>query len=268
MNIFPPDKDIDVDAVLAGYLEEAKPCTYIKGEMRQDLRFKFQEKSGTIERAVVTEAAAESGMHYDGANSLFDSNCPSCKKCVSIRYPVADFKRSRTQQDAWNLIPGRRVSFTFGFKNQDQLNEHIGIAKTYYETRFPDHAAVLTAQQTLTAPFLLNGKLPLNVIEVRTADDQLVGGSINVETQSAMIGVLYYYDISLMHLQPGRQIIMTLLEQCRELGKDHLYVGPWNPVNSSLANKTQLRPYELYVDKQWHRFEQPVPNLKARGLTI
>lgn len=258
---FDPDLDCNFDPAIPyeTYVEQGHSCGYIDGRVRQDLRLTFQKAATAIERLQIAEHAFESGWGFEGGTTLFSNQCPSCTACVSIRYPVQEFRRSKSQQDLWKAIPLRQTFRSYGYMGEEHFREHLDIADRYFAERFPKDREELATADRLYGPMYLNPQLPFTVFELRSMTNRLIAGSIALETENSFFGIMYYYDTRLMHLQPGRQMLMTLFDEAKRMGKTHFYVGPWNPHNSGVANKTGYRPYELFINGEWRRFDTPHP---------
>ncbi len=243
--------------------ETVKSCGYIDGNLRQDQILRFSDAAGTPERMQVAEAAFEKGFGFQGTSTLFNSACAHCNACKPLRYPVDAFKPSKSIRALKKLLPMPNVSMTYGYLSPEHFQEHLAISSAYFAERFPEDHKILPPEQRMIAPFYLNSKLPITVMDVRTWDGVLVGASINAETENSYMGIYYYYDPKLMHLEPGKQIVVQLIEEARRVGKDHVYVGPWIAGNKSLGGKTLFRPYELYIQGQWQRFDTPQPQISG-----
>lgn len=242
------------------YLHEPEKCGYLPDRKRRDLRLAYKEGVDDIDKLQLAEILFEAGMNYDGGKSLFSNMCDDCAACVPIRYPVADFRPSDTQRDLKRLLPLPNIEFSYGFKSKAHLREHWAMYARYRHARFP-HEKIMKPLRRMIAPFASKMGTPINVMEVRTIDYVLLGAAINAETENSYFGIFYYYDPAMMHLQPGKQIVMLLLEEARKRGKSHVYVGPWNAESNALSVKTQYRPYELYIGREWQRFDTPHPKL-------
>jgi|GEM_PF-6181081 len=244
---------------------DAAACSYIEGQTKHDIRLAFKEGVDAIEMLHVAEGAFDAGFGYDGSSTLTTNACKSCDACKPIRYPVADFKRSRSQEALWKRLPLRNVATSYKFNSRAQIDEHTDVAGRYFAERFPADHAALAPEQRLKAPWMLSPGLPIQVMELRTIDYKLVGASINTETENSIFGIYYYYDPTMMDIQPGKQIVLTLLDEAARMGKDYVYVGPWVRQNRSLAIKTQFMPYEMLHQGRWQRFDTSQPVLG--GLT-
>ncbi|NBX67302.1 MAG: GNAT family N-acetyltransferase [Proteobacteria bacterium] len=255
----------DFDSVMVTTLHEPPdPCGYLPSQKRRDMRIHIKPEVPIIDRMMLAEAFLESGFSYSAASMFYTPACEACHACKPIRYPINDFKMSDSQQEMWRQIPLRQIFSYHGFESEAHLQEHVDLAKAHWQKRFPKDEEKLPSEMRLLQPFYIEPVLPIRIVEVRDHEGLLIAGSLNLETENSLYGIIYYYDQSLMHLQPGKQMVLSLLQHCRDIGKDYLYVGAWNKDCNSLATKTQFRPYELHDGKgAWRRYDTPRPQITA-----
>lgn len=255
----------DIDSLMVSTLrQDAEPCGYLPGQMRRDMRISLKPEVSIIDRMVLAEGILDTGFSYSAGSMFYTPLCDACDACKPIRYPVADFKMSPAQKGIWRQIPLRQIFSYHGFESEAHLQEHIDLAKAHWQKRFPKDEEKLPTEMRLLQPFYIEPVLPIRIVEVRDHEGLLIAGSLNLETENSLYGIIYYYDQSLMHLQPGKQMVLSLLHHCREIGKDYLYVGAWNAGCNSLATKTQFRPYELYEGRSgWRRYDTPRPQISG-----
>ncbi|MBU6236045.1 MAG: GNAT family N-acetyltransferase [Alphaproteobacteria bacterium] len=249
----------ELDAYWDTGLTNPSPCGYIKGNTRRDMFVRLKKDVDISDRIDLSDGLLTSGFSYAAASEFYMPMCEACDACVPIRYPVADFRMSKSQWDLWRMMPLRQIFAYHTFESEAHLEEHREIATMHHKLRFPEDEKMHSAYNRLSNSFFLPPILPMRLVELRDRDGYLVAGSVNLEAVDGLYGVFYYYDTSLMHLQPGKQMILSLLKHCHEIGKDYLYVGAWNRFNHHLAIKTQFRPYELLRGKEgWVRHEKPI----------
>lgn len=244
-------------------IHEPEPCGYLPGRMRRDMRLSYKDTIEPRDRIHLSEMQFDSGMSYDGGVTMFKKVCDDCNACIAIRYPVDDFKPSDTQRHIQRLLPLPNVDTFPNFRSKAHLREHWAIYNRYRNARFANDPVKLSPLRRLMAPIVTQKYTgaPITIMEVRTIDYVLLGAAINAATENSYFAIFYYYDPAMMHLQPGKQIMMLLLEEARKRGKSHVYVGPWNAESNALSVKTQYRPYELYIGSKWQRFDTPHPKL-------
>jgi arginine-tRNA-protein transferase len=234
-------------------LYDPEPCAYLPEKMRRDMGARIKPSVEIPDRIELAEGLLAAGFSYAAASTFYTPLCVACDVCVPIRYPLEDFRMSPPQQKLWRMLPLRQVFAYHGYQSVPHYEEHVALLKAHIAARYPHEEARESSEKRLLQPFRLQPVLPIRIVEMRDQDNVLLAGSLSLETVNSLYAIFYYYDPALMHLQPGKQIILTLLHHAREIGKDHLYVGAWNRECGSLAMKTQFKPYELYRQGSWQR---------------
>jgi arginine-tRNA-protein transferase len=67
--------------------------------------------------------------------------------------------------------------------------------------------------------------------------------------------VYTFYDPDVPGASYGTYNILWQIQQCRELGLPHLYLGYWIGASRKMAYKIRFKPLEGLVDGEWQELE-------------
>ncbi|MCP3097523.1 arginyltransferase [Myxococcus sp. K15C18031901] len=226
--------------LLAHEVEEPRPCNYLP------------ERQASLENLVLRDVSPEEyeqllvrGWRRFGP-VYFRPACATCRECVSVRVPVADFRPNRSQRRARAACASLRVEV--GTPRVD--DERMALYRAW-------HAERETSREWGPSPltvrdYSLQFSFPHpSAREVAWYDDdaedgpRLVALGLCDETPRAWSAVYFFYDPAYAHRSLGTASVVFQVELARERGIPHVYLGYRVEGCASLRYKGNFRPHEV-----------------------
>lgn len=175
--------------------------------------------------------------------------CEGCSACVSIRVPVAQFERGRTQRRVWRR--NQDLELRFGRPILD--DERFELYERYQRSQ---HDGEMLCGRDGYDRFLVRGLDCTEEMSYWLRGKLVAVGVVDV-CPTSISSVYFYFDPDHGRRGLGAFSAICEIEECRRRGLTWWYAGYFVAGCAKMEYKAQYRPHEfLHADGTW-RSEHP-----------
>lgn len=226
------------------YVTTGYACGYLPKKMAQSLIATPQ----TLVDASVYSGLIQQGFRRSG-KFAYRPHCEHCNACVSVRIPVATFKKTRSQQRAWK----KHQSLTVTLVEVGFHEAHFALYRAYQLQRHsdgPDYLGDIEDEANQYRQFLCQSHVDSVMVEFRAANGALKMVSVIDLVGDGLSAVYTFYDTQ-DHASYGTYSILWQLNWAAHLGLPYVYLGYWIAESAKMTYKQQFQPQQKLIDGEW-----------------
>lgn len=225
------------------YLTANYNCGYLESKKAQSIvASPYQAINQQEFNNLIHQGFRRSGNH------VYKPHCHECEKCIPIRIKVDDLKLNTTQKKCLKRNQFKVEISDLKFEQEDFL-----LYQSYQTKRHNDQSTSEEDQKEEYKNFLLTSNHDSKMFKFYL-NKQLMIISIVDLISDGISAVYTIYNQHFPKLSLGTYAILWQSEWCKENNFSYLYLGYWINENAKMRYKTNFKPYELFINKQWEKF--------------
>jgi len=170
---------------------------------------------------------------------FFKPLCRHCRKCISLRIPVRQFKPSRSVRRLFNRNKHFQISFEKPKPSLESFSLYNKHKKRFKRRMYESFELYV---KSFFHPFPFN-----KVLSIKDGNHLVALSHLDV-TKNTMSAVYCYFDEKYKKFSPGKFSVYKEIELAREMGIKWLYLGYHVPGNRHTQYKINFKPSQFLTE--------------------
>jgi arginyl-tRNA--protein-N-Asp/Glu arginylyltransferase len=237
------------------YLTAPTPCPYLAGQFERKV---FTHLVG--QRAPQLNDILTQGGFRRSQSIAYRPACETCRACISVRVPVADFRPNRS----FRRVMLRNSDLVGEMRPAVPTSEQYSTFRAYLDSR---HRAGGMADMTVLdyAMMVEDSHVKTRVVEYRKRDiDTAITGRSKGDLVAAVLTDILGDGLSLVYsfFEPdqaarslGTLVILDHIARAKTMGLPYVYLGYWVEGSPKMDYKARFLPQERLMPEGWFLVE-------------
>jgi leucyl-tRNA---protein transferase len=227
------------------YYSAPAPCPYVEGRTERRIFADISGPNAAFSYDLLSEAGFRRSLGF-----AYRPACPSCRACVAVRIPVREFVLERP----WRRVLARNADITIAWRPAKATAEQYELFLRYQRGRHAggDMAAMDRGEYRGMVEV---GAIESAIAEFRDPAGQLVAAALIDRMARGFSAVYTFFDPDMAARSLGTLAILWMVEQARDEGLDHVYLGYWIAESPKMLYKSKFKPLEALTVEGW----RPMP---------
>ncbi len=226
------------------YLTAQYPCSYLP---ERQARSQVAAPGNMIDTGIYSELV-RLGFRRSGQH-VYRPRCDTCRACVSVRVPVAEFEPSRSQRRCLS----RNADLSLSLRPLVFDEAHYRLYRRYQATRHAGGGMDQDDREQFCA-FLLQSRVDSVLAEFSLAGEVVMVALVD-KLVDGLSAVYTFFDPDLEKRSLGAFGVLTQIRLAQEIGLPYVYLGYWIEACHKMAYKSSYRPLEGLLDGRWQRLK-------------
>ncbi|RDU63491.1 arginyltransferase [Helicobacter sp. MIT 14-3879] len=225
-------------------------CAYIDG---YDTKFNYASIESCSEEFY--NALLERGWRRFG-EMFFAPFCDYCKKCISIRQIISDFKLSKNHKRIIKNNSHIKIEIQNPIYDPQKIILYNKYHKIMNIKKGWDYNQIDKSRYIY---MFIEGQMSFGKEICYYIDDKLIGVAFVdiLNHTKSMSAIYFFYDHDYSYLSLGTFSILKQVEIAKMLDIKYLYPGYWIKDHYSLGYKERFKPFEYLVNRP-NIYEEPI----------
>lgn len=223
------------------YYSAPAPCPYVDGRTERRIFADISGPNAAFSYDMLSEAGFRRSLGF-----AYRPACPSCRACVAVRIPVREFILERP----WRRVLARNADLAIAWRPAKATQEQYDLFLRYQRGRHAggDMAAMDRGEYRGMVEI---GAIESAIAEFRDPTSRLVAAALIDRMARGLSAVYTFFDPDLGARSLGSLAILWMIEQARDEGLDHVYLGYWIAESQKMSYKSRFKPLEALTVEGW-----------------